>query len=116
TTLGLGFALLLNERFVGRGLARTLLIVPWAAPWLMVGVMWEWFVGPPRGNAHRPPLPIRPHRRLHPVPGQSHRRPHRDDRGGRVAPGLALRPAVPRGTPDDSTGPARGGDRGWRGD
>jgi ABC-type sugar transport system permease subunit len=44
TTLGLGFALLLNERFVGRGLARTLLIVPWAAPWLMVGIMWKWFV------------------------------------------------------------------------
>lgn len=44
TSLGLAFALLLNERFRGRGLARTLLIVPWAAPWLMVGIMWKWFV------------------------------------------------------------------------
>jgi len=44
TTLGLAFALLLNERFRGRGIARTLLIVPWAAPWLMVGIMWKWFI------------------------------------------------------------------------
>jgi multiple sugar transport system permease protein len=44
TTLGLAFALLLNERFRGRGIARTLLIIPWAAPWLMVGIMWKWFV------------------------------------------------------------------------
>ena len=44
TTLGLAFALLLNERFRGRGIARTLLIIPWAAPWLMVGIMWKWFI------------------------------------------------------------------------
>ena len=44
TTLGLGFAILLNERFRGRGLARTLLIIPWAAPWLVVGIMWKWFI------------------------------------------------------------------------
>lgn len=44
TTLGLAFALLLNERFWGNGFARTLLIIPWAAPWLMVGIMWKWFI------------------------------------------------------------------------
>ena len=44
TTLGLAFALLLNERFRGRSIARTLLIIPWAAPWLMVGIMWKWFI------------------------------------------------------------------------
>jgi len=44
TSLGLAFALLLNERFRGRGIARTLLIIPWAAPWLMVGIMWKWFI------------------------------------------------------------------------
>jgi ABC-type sugar transport system permease subunit len=44
TVLGLAFALLLNERFRGRGIARTLLIIPWAAPWLMVGIMWKWFI------------------------------------------------------------------------
>lgn len=44
TLLGLGFALLLNERFRLRWLGRTLLIIPWAAPWLMVGIMWKWFI------------------------------------------------------------------------
>jgi len=44
TTLGLAFALLLNEQFWGNGFARTLLIIPWAAPWLMVGIMWKWFI------------------------------------------------------------------------
>jgi multiple sugar transport system permease protein len=44
TSLGLGFAILLNQRFHGRGLARTLLIIPWAAPWLVVGIMWKWFI------------------------------------------------------------------------
>ncbi len=44
TLLGLGFALLLNEPFRLRWLGRTLLIIPWAAPWLMVGIMWKWFI------------------------------------------------------------------------
>lgn len=44
TFLGLGFALLLNEPFRLRWLGRTLLIIPWAAPWLMVGIMWKWFI------------------------------------------------------------------------
>jgi multiple sugar transport system permease protein len=44
TLLGLLFALLLNERFPGRGIARTLLIIPWASPWIIVGIMWKWFL------------------------------------------------------------------------
>lgn len=44
TVLGLAFALLLNERFHGQWLARTLLIVPWACPWVMCGIIWKWFV------------------------------------------------------------------------
>lgn len=44
TALGLGFALLLNQQFRGRWLARGLLIVPWAFPWVMVGIIWKWFV------------------------------------------------------------------------
>jgi multiple sugar transport system permease protein len=44
TLLGLGFALLLNEPLRLRWLGRTLLIIPWAAPWLMVGIMWKWFI------------------------------------------------------------------------
>ncbi len=43
TLLGLAFALLLNETFRGRWLARTLLIVPWACPWVIAGIIWKWF-------------------------------------------------------------------------
>lgn len=43
TLIGLGMALLLNQRFIGRGLARALLIIPWATPWLMIGILWKWF-------------------------------------------------------------------------
>ncbi|WP_212754015.1 carbohydrate ABC transporter permease [Nakamurella aerolata] len=43
TVLGLAIAVLLNQRFVGRGLCRTLLIIPWAMPWLVLGILWRWF-------------------------------------------------------------------------
>lgn len=43
TVLGLGIAVLLNQRFVGRGLCRALLIIPWATPWLVLGILWRWF-------------------------------------------------------------------------
>lgn len=43
TTLGLLFALLLNQEFRGRSLARTLVIVPWACPWVIAGIVWKWF-------------------------------------------------------------------------
>jgi multiple sugar transport system permease protein len=42
TLLGLLFALLLVERFVGRGLGRALLVVPWAMPWVVIGLLWSW--------------------------------------------------------------------------
>lgn len=44
TLLGLAFAILLNQRFFGRSVARALLIIPWAIPWLFVGIVWRWFV------------------------------------------------------------------------
>jgi multiple sugar transport system permease protein/N,N'-diacetylchitobiose transport system permease protein len=40
--LGLMIALLLNERFVGRGLLRALVLVPWALPTIVNGMMWRW--------------------------------------------------------------------------
>lgn len=43
TVIGLAMALLLNQRFFGRGLARALLIIPWATPWLVIGILWKWF-------------------------------------------------------------------------
>lgn len=43
TVLGLAVAVLLNQRFVGRSFARALLVVPWATPWLVIGILWRWF-------------------------------------------------------------------------
>jgi len=43
TIIGLAMAMLLNQRFIGRGLARALLIIPWATPWLVIGILWKWF-------------------------------------------------------------------------
>lgn len=43
--LGVGFALLLNAEFRGRGPARALLIVPWAIPSVANGLMWSGILG-----------------------------------------------------------------------
>ncbi len=43
TIVGLAMAMLLNQSFIGRGLARALLIIPWATPWLVIGILWKWF-------------------------------------------------------------------------
>lgn len=48
-TLGLGFALVLNQPFRGRRFVRPLIIIPWAVPAVINGVMWRflysWQVG-----------------------------------------------------------------------
>ena len=40
--LGLGTALLLNQSFWWRGLARALVVIPWALPSVIIGLMWSW--------------------------------------------------------------------------
>jgi multiple sugar transport system permease protein len=40
--VGMAVALLLNESFPGRGLVRTSVLVPWAIPSVVGGVMWQW--------------------------------------------------------------------------
>jgi multiple sugar transport system permease protein len=40
--LGLGTALLLNQSFWWRGIARALVVVPWALPSVIIGLMWTW--------------------------------------------------------------------------
>lgn len=40
--VGLGAALLLNQSFWWRGAARALVIVPWALPSVIIGLMWTW--------------------------------------------------------------------------
>jgi len=40
--LGLGMALVLNERFRGRGLVRTIILAPWAVSGVVTGFIWMW--------------------------------------------------------------------------
>ena len=42
--IGLGAALILNEEFRGRGLVRTIAILPWMLPPLVNGFMWSWIL------------------------------------------------------------------------
>jgi multiple sugar transport system permease protein len=41
-TLGTGFALLLHERFRGRGAVRALVVLPWALPTAVIALAWAW--------------------------------------------------------------------------
>jgi ABC-type glycerol-3-phosphate transport system permease component len=40
--IGMAMALVLNARFVGRGLLRGLVLIPWAMPPVAVGILWSW--------------------------------------------------------------------------
>ena len=40
--LGLVTALLLNQTFAGRSFARALVVIPWALPSVIIGLMWTW--------------------------------------------------------------------------
>jgi multiple sugar transport system permease protein len=52
-SIGLGSALLLNGTFRGRGLARSLVAVPWAAPAVAVAVIATWMMNAQYGIANR---------------------------------------------------------------
>lgn len=47
--LGLVAALLLNREFPWRGLARALVIIPWALPSVVIALMWRWIYDPNTG-------------------------------------------------------------------
>ena len=47
--LGLVTALLLNQNFRWRGLARSLILIPWALPSVVIGLMWAWIYNPQVG-------------------------------------------------------------------
>jgi multiple sugar transport system permease protein len=47
--LGLVSALLLNREFPWRGLARALVIIPWALPSVVIALMWRWIYDPNTG-------------------------------------------------------------------
>ena len=46
---GVAVALLLNKKFVGRGLLRTLVLIPWALPITIDAIMWKWIFNPSYG-------------------------------------------------------------------
>jgi multiple sugar transport system permease protein len=48
-SLGLGVALVLNQDFPGRTLARASLLIPWALPPVVVAAMFQWFLDGRRG-------------------------------------------------------------------
>lgn len=43
-TLGFAAALLLNRSFAWRGLARALIVIPWALPSVIIGLIWTWML------------------------------------------------------------------------
>jgi multiple sugar transport system permease protein len=47
--LGLAVALLLNEEFYGRSIVRAAVILPWAIPEIVNGMMWLWIYDPNYG-------------------------------------------------------------------
>ncbi|MBS7544771.1 carbohydrate ABC transporter permease [Ancylobacter oerskovii] len=47
--LGLVTAILLNREFPWRGLARALIIIPWALPSVVIALMWRWIYDPNTG-------------------------------------------------------------------
>ncbi|GAB4326403.1 MAG: sugar ABC transporter permease [Candidatus Zixiibacteriota bacterium] len=42
--IGLGLALVIHERFKGRGLVRAAVLIPWAIPTVVAGVMWKYML------------------------------------------------------------------------
>ncbi len=39
---GFALALLLNQNFVGRGIVRSVSLIPWVTPGVLIGLMWRW--------------------------------------------------------------------------
>ena len=47
--IALLIALLMNEKFPGRGILRALLLVPWAIPSVVNALLWKWLLNPNYG-------------------------------------------------------------------
>jgi len=50
--LGVAFALLLHRRFRGRGLARAVVVLPWALPTAVMALAWSWIFNDSFGVAN----------------------------------------------------------------
>jgi len=49
TVFGLGGALLLNQKFRARNASRTLVIIPWVIPTVVISLIWRWMLEPSMG-------------------------------------------------------------------
>jgi ABC-type sugar transport system permease subunit len=49
-SLAMGISLILNRKFIGRGLVRMLALLPWAVPAVVNGIMWKWILNPSYGS------------------------------------------------------------------
>ncbi len=47
--VGIAIAVAFNERFRGRGIARSVILIPWAIPPVVNGIIWNWLVHPKIG-------------------------------------------------------------------
>ncbi len=47
--LGMGIALLVHRTFPGKGLMRTIILIPWAIPTVVSARIWEWIYNPDFG-------------------------------------------------------------------
>lgn len=47
--LGLAIAVLMNRLFIGKGIMRAIVIVPWVIPTVVTAKMWEWMYNPDFG-------------------------------------------------------------------
>jgi len=65
TVLGLGIAMVVNARFVGRGMMRTAMLVPWAIPTVVSAQMWRWMYNDVYGVVND--LLMRAHLIAHPL-------------------------------------------------
>ncbi len=46
TIIGLAIAMLLNKKFIGRGVFRALIVSPWAVSFVVVALIWKWIYSP----------------------------------------------------------------------
>ncbi len=47
--IGIAVAVAFNEKFRGRGIARSIILIPWAIPPVVNGIIWNWLVHPKIG-------------------------------------------------------------------
>ena len=54
----IGLALMLNQQFRGVSVARSLLLIPWVTPAVVIAIMWRWILEPTMGVFNRQMLNI----------------------------------------------------------